>query len=135
MKIEDLIETLRTLPTETKQRLLTVLSEDNASLQVRDASQVYGGVQQSEQKDMKLITLLLPDELASQAQAAGLLRGNVLETLLRKALKEQATTPPESRSGKRRLLHRNGRLVIESLSAEQAVTSAEVYDALHKMDW
>jgi hypothetical protein len=135
MKLEDLIALVRALPAESKQRLLSVLSDEVAPQQVRDAAPAYGSPGLSRTDGMKAVTLVLPDELASEAQAAGLLAGENLETLIRKALQEQGVPPSDTRSGVRHLSVHNGRLVVDALPSEEPITSAEVHDALNKLDW
>lgn len=87
---------------------------------------------------MKSVTVVLPDDLATRAQAAGLLGDKRLEELIRSALRDQG----ESNSGstnpgstRRRLIRKNGRLVVEALPGERLISDAEVRDLLNEMRW
>ncbi|HEU4653412.1 MAG TPA: hypothetical protein VFS47_05465 [Steroidobacteraceae bacterium] len=84
---------------------------------------------------MKSITLLLPDEIARQAQAAGLLRTPSLEALLRRALNEQSGQATNEVTADRRLVQVDERLVVESLPSEPPIRSAEISNALDAMEW
>lgn len=118
------------------------LSESAATDRVQDAGTSYGDPAPSDplrQKliGMKSVTVVLPDDLAKQAQAAGLLGDKPLEDLIRRALKEQRTgTPPMTDIARqRRLVRQHGRLVVESLPGEQSITDAEIRELLDKMEW
>jgi hypothetical protein len=85
---------------------------------------------------MKSVIVLLPDDLVRAAQDAGLLADKRLEELIRRALADQPSTRMnrEPHHVQRSLIRRDGRLVVEALPDEPAITSAEVLQLLRQMD-
>jgi hypothetical protein len=126
-RLEALIVELLSLPPEERQRISKLLTD--ASL-VRDGVAGYG-----ERTDgMKQVTVVLPDDLANEARAAGLLRDKNIETLIRNALKNQPLRAGLSVEP-RKLIREEGRLVVEALPGEKQTADPEVRDHLDKMDW
>jgi hypothetical protein len=132
MKLEDLIAQAMALSPEDRRYLAQLLGpvyevHDGASSQ--EASKELPG--------MTPVPVVLPDDLAKQAQAAGLLAEGSLTELIRRALKEQNSSSPIARAAhqRRRLVRENGRLVVEALPDEPPVTDAQVVDALNRMEW
>lgn len=134
MRPEDLFDLVQALPEDQQHRFFTLLSESNQRLKVRDAGEPYDRSSETHAK-MKTVTLHLPDELASKAQAAGLLGGNGLERLLRRALQEQGEETSTATLGKREIIQLDDRLVVEALPQEEPITSREVSEHVNKMDW
>lgn len=85
--------------------------------------------------EMTSVTLVLPDELAKQAQEAGLLAGKPMEDLLRRALQERIKAAPLAPNQQRRLVRENGHLVVEALPGEQPMTTEEIRNHLDDMEW
>jgi hypothetical protein len=126
-RLEALIADLLSLPQEERQRISKLLAD--ASM-VRDGVAGYG-----EGTDgMKQVTVVLPDDLANEARAAGLLRDKNIETLIRNALKDQPLRGNLSVEP-RKLIREEGRLVAEALPGEKQIADPEVRDHLDKMDW
>lgn len=136
------------LSADERRRFLTLLEENARGPRVADVGAPYGmpdptsGVTQLQgSRDMKSLTVVLPDDLIKQAQAAGLLADGRLEYLIRRALDEQQDTgrTMSASSGKvaagRRLIRQNGHLVVEALEGERPVSDADVKDALDRMEW
>ncbi len=134
MKLSDLIAAVEKLSDAERQQLLSVLKQ-YGPFEVRDAGESYGTSAQSEFAHMKSVTLLLPDEIAHQAQAAGLLRAPSLEALLRRALQEQSGQTSSEVTADRRLVHVDERLVVEPLPSEPPIRSADISNALDAMEW
>ena len=140
MKLEEVIAYALQLPPESRRRLVQALIESAAANQVRDAGGSYGDSNDQLRQEligMKSVIVVLPDDLAKQAQAAGLLNDEPLEELIRRALKEQGPGTPSTTGStrQRQLVRQHGRLVVESLPGEQPITDTEVRDLLNKMEW
>lgn len=118
-RIDELIAALMELPDADRDRIARQVAK--GAYQVADGS-----------ARMKSIVLLLPDDLASQAKAAGLLGDRRIEELVRRALREE---PQPKLFGERKLIRQNGRLVVNSLEGEEPITDEDVRAALDKMDW
>ena len=126
-KLDDLLAEILHLPRWERQQLLSRL-EAAESLMVRDDDATY-------QSDlMRFVTVALPEDLAKQAQDAGLLGNKTLEGILRRALQSHEgsddTAPPQLR----KLVEKNGYLVAEALPGEKRITSEEVRDILDDME-
>lgn len=128
-RLTALLAEIWTLSLEERRRLEQALAEMPGKYQVRD-----GGTS-NEFDRVKYVTVTLPDDLASEAQAAGLLGSKSLEHLIRQALRQRAAKPGESSGERRRIVRKNGRLVVEAFPGEEAITDAEVRDHLANMDW
>jgi hypothetical protein len=141
MKLVDLMAHALTLSLQDRRRLVESLIDSIRPNEVRDSEGLYSVRPESDSEiiGMKAVTLTLPDELANEAQAAGLFAEKRLEELLRRALSEKDASTAAvdlSRSmRKRRLVRENGRLVVEALPGEQPITDAEVRELLDKMEW
>jgi hypothetical protein len=129
-RIEELIAALMALPDAERQRIARQIAQ--GAIGVADGGYTYGPTETREMAGVKPIVVLLPDELAKQAQAAGLLGDKRIEELIRRALQAE---PRPALAGERRLIRHNGRLIVDSLPGEEAVTDEHVRDALDKMDW
>jgi hypothetical protein len=143
-KLEDLIARVMQLPPESRRYLAQLLAESTGFYEVRDSgepvagSSIPKGLLPQELTGMTSVTVVLPDELVNQAQAAGLLAGKPLEELIRRALKEQGINKPSSGSAprqRRRLIRQSGHLIVEALAGEQPVTDTEIRGLLNKMEW
>lgn len=129
-RVDDLIAELMSLPFEERQRVAEILI--NSASGVRNGDARLYEAQSAEKDGMKLVTVELPDELATRAQAAGLLGSKRIEELIRRALQD----PGHVSTGEgRKLVRRNERLVVEALPGEQRTTDVDVRDALDRMDW
>lgn len=86
---------------------------------------------------MTAVTFILPDELAKQAQAAGLLSEARLAELISGALKAHGAdiTLADQTPNQRRLIRQNDRLVVELLPGEKRISNEEVSNLLNKMEW
>lgn len=145
LKLEDLIALAMEFPPESRRRLAQLLAESAEVNQVRDSGTSYGesypvsrDLLLKELIGMTSVTVVLPDDLANQAKAAGLLAEKRLEELIRRALREQQSIGKPSSEGathQRRLVRQNGRLVVEALPGEQPITDAEIRGLLNKMEW
>ena len=128
-KLDDLLAEIMLLPAWERRRLLDQVKEAEP-LMVRDSGE---GTYQTR---MRFFTIALPDDLAKQAQDAGLLANKTLEGILRRALQpheadaDEAPTPPQ-----RQLVEKNGYLVAEALPGERPITTEEVRDILNDMEW
>jgi hypothetical protein len=143
LKLEDLIAMAMRLPPEDGRYLVDALAKEFG----------YGGVSDvaapryvSHSKDpsskeigMKSVTVVIPDDLATQAQAAGLLADESMVELIRRALREQNADNSSNEGGpvhqRRRLVLQSGRLVVEAFPGEQPITDTEVSDLLNRMEW
>jgi len=144
LKLEDLIALAMQLPAATRRYLAQQLSE-TAALEVRDSGEPYGAptvisrdLVLKELLNMTSVTLVLPDDLAKQARAAGLLAGKPLEELIRRALHEQSAGSSSDESAsrqRRRVVRENGRLVVEALIDEKPITASEAQGLLNNMEW
>jgi hypothetical protein len=138
LKFKDLVARAMELPPEDRRRLAQLLVESAEANQVRDSGASYLNLQPKGSIGMALLTVVLPDELAKRAQAAGLLAEKRLEELIRHALKEQSANKPSNQDTTRqhrRLVRQNGHLVVEALPDEQLITDTEIRDLLNKMEW
>lgn len=130
--LEDLIDQVMQLPLASRQQLIQLLREQIREDQAQDL--LPEGMH-----TMTSVTVVLPDDLAEQAQAAGLLARKPLEALIRRALHEHGsrvladglTTPHRNR----RLVRHEGRLVVEALADEKLVTPAEIRSVLDRIEW
>lgn len=129
-RIEQLIAALMALPDADRQRIATEIMQ--RAYRVADGGYTHSGAGKTEPVDVKPIVVLLPDELARKAQAAGLLGDKRMEELIRRALEGESRPPL---AGERKLIRHNGRLIVDSLPGEEPVTDEHVRDALDKMDW
>jgi hypothetical protein len=131
-KLDDLLAEALRLPLQDRQRLFDLLK----AAQIAEANAVRdGGAPPYQSRSMTLVTVALPDDLAKQAQDAGLLAGNALEEMLRRALQAQGAADPDIQRKYRRLVERNGYLVAEALPGEKPITSDEVRKILDDMEW
>lgn len=127
-KPSDLVIEILRLPREDREWLMDALEKAraNETSGVRDNAARYNA--------MTLVTVALPDELAKQAEEAGLLAGRALEQMLRHALQAQgAGSVPAIQF--RRLVEKNGYLVAEALPGENPITTEEVKKILDDMEW
>lgn len=145
LKLEDLIALAMQLPAATRRYLAQQLSE-TAAVEVHDSGEPYGAptvisrdLVLRELLNMTSVTLVLPDDLAKQARAAGLLAGKPLEELIRRALHEQSAGASSTDQGvsrqRRRVVRENGRLVVEALIDEKPITASEAQGLLNNMEW
>jgi hypothetical protein len=132
LKLEDLLDRAMELPAADRERLAQLLLDGTGS-QVRDSDATYRTPKGP--TAMTRVTIVLSDDLAEQAQAAGLLAANAMEDLLRRALVEQNAAGSSSKGPTRRLLRERGRLVVEALPGEPPVTDADVRRLLNEMEW
>lgn len=136
MTPKELLDHILSLPAEDQQRLAELLAANHKVMEVREAAVGYPPElhAQTELQDMKSVTLMLPDELAKQAQAAGLFSEPRIEELIRRALQEQRT---RSDAGKRErpLTRHENRLIAAALPDEQPIDDAEVRELLNRMEW
>lgn len=72
---------------------------------------------------MTTVTVRLPDELAREAQAAGLLRDEAIETLLREAMRQRQVNELFTTMGK--LASLKPQLTEDEIDAEIAAARAE----------
>lgn len=140
-KLKDLIARAMELSREDRKYLVERLAENAAAYQVRDAGTPYSVSNDRLPREligMTSVTVVLPDDLAQQALAAGLFTGNSLEELIRRALEEQGTGNHRSERAarrRRRLICQDGHLVVEAFPEEQLITDTEVRGLLNKMEW
>jgi hypothetical protein len=127
-RLQSLIAELLSLSQKERQHIAQLLVQANM---VRDGDPPAYGV---ESDGMKQVTVVLPDDLANEARAAGLLRDKNIEAIIRDALKAQPSRTNSSRKP-RKLVRKDGRLVVEALPGEHPIADAEVRDHLDKMDW
>jgi hypothetical protein len=139
LKLEDLIAQAMALSPEDRRYLAQLLGPAH---EVRDGASSHEASYSNqtlpeELPGMTSVTVVLPDDLAKQAQAAGLLAEGSLADLIRRALREQSSESTIARAAHqgRRLVRENGRLVVEALPDEPPVTDAQVVDALNRMEW
>lgn len=133
-RIDLLIAQLLALPPEDRQELVRALTESMVHA-VRDSDPPpYGAESPKGSTGVKSVIVTLPDDLATQAQAAGLLDDKLIEELIRRELRHQTTTPP-AQARQRNLIPRDGRLVVEALPGEQRISADEVRDLLNRMEW
>jgi hypothetical protein len=122
-----LIAELLSLPQEEQQRIAELLV---GAGMVRDGIATYA----RESDGMKQVTVVLPDDLANEARAAGLLRDKSIEALIRNALRTQSFRKTSSVEA-RKLVRKEGRLLVEAMPGEQPISDPEVRDHLDEMDW
>lgn len=138
MTLDELIALVRDLPVEDRRRVIEALIDSLQEWGVGDASATYipsAQRRQMELPNMKSVTVILPDDLAKQAQAAGLLAESRLEELLRRALHEQNAGAAGTTRRRRRLVRHDDRLVVEALPGEAPISDAEVRELLNRMEW
>lgn len=127
-KLDDLLTEILRLPLWERQLLLERLESAEAQ-SVRDGD---GAAYQGE--IMRFVTVALPDDLAKQAQDAGLLGGRTLEGILRRALQSHGEADSTASAQSRKLVENNGYLVAEALPGEKRITTDEVRDILGDME-
>jgi hypothetical protein len=130
-KLDDLLAEALRLPPTDRERLLELLK----AVQVAEATAVRDGGATYQSAPMTLVTVALPDDLAKQAQDAGLLAGRALEEMLRRELQAQDASNPNIQRKYRQLVESNGRLVAEALPGEKPITTEEVKKILDDMEW
>lgn len=130
-KLDDLLAEALRLPPADRERLLELLQ----AAQVAEANAVRDGGATYQSNPMTLVTVALPDDLAKQAQDAGLLAGRALEEILRRELQAQDANNPNIQPSYRQLVERNGYLVAEALPGEKPITTEEVKKILDDMEW
>ena len=127
------------LSPEDRERLATLIADSIHTQGVRDAGPRYGEpfphIRIREINGMTSVTIVLPDDLARQAQAAGLLAETRLAELIRHALNEHDANQSDDSGRSRRLIRRNGRLIVEALPGEVPITDEDVRDILNKVEW
>lgn len=138
MSFDELVAAIARLPRADRSRLIEALrsAHTGAANAVRDGAATYQTERPGE--SMTLVTVPLPDDLAERARDAGLLGGESLERMIRRALDEHydiavaaGIAPPI----RRRLVERDGFLVAEALPGEKPITTEEVKKILDAMDW
>jgi hypothetical protein len=137
-KLERLIAEIVKLPTDDQRHLLDILLGGGVANQVRDSEAGYGERSSLSQSHLSMtrVTIVLPDDLAKQAQAEGLLAGTRLADLIRRALHEQRSDRlVNGVPTQRRLVRKGGRLIVEALQGEQPITDEEVRGLFEKMEW
>ncbi|HWK52181.1 MAG TPA: hypothetical protein VNR40_19940 [Steroidobacter sp.] len=127
-KLDDLLIEILHLPSWERRQLLEWLVATE-SRSVRDGGATYQG------NSMRFVTVALPDDLARQAQDAGLLGNKTLEGILRRALQSHGRDDDLPSAQQRRLVEKNGYLVAEALPGEARVTAAQIRDILNDMEW
>lgn len=132
LKVKELLDRAMELPAADRERLAQLLLGSTGS-QVRDSDATYRTSKGP--TAMTRVTIVLSDDLAEQAQGAGLLAANAMEDLLRRALAEQNAARPSSKGPARRLLRERGHLVVEALPGEPPLTDADVRRLLNEMEW
>ncbi len=99
-KVDELVARLQDCSPQEQQLLLDILLEETGqqlSFSVRDGEPArYGASSELPQRpqSMVTVTVVIPDELARKARAAGLLGSETVERLIRRALQERLTPPP-----------------------------------------
>lgn len=138
LKLEDLIAQALALSPEDRRYLAQLLGQ---VYEIRDGASSYEApysqhTSRKELSGMTPVTVVLPDDLAKQAQAAGLLAESCMTDLIRRALQEQSAGSSSAGAARqrRRLVRENGRLVVEAHPDEPPVTDAQVSDVLNRMD-
>lgn len=131
-KFDDLLAEVMHLPARDRARLLSVLKE----LEFSVANIVHDPTESDPRASMTVITVALPEDLALLAEDAGLLSESSLQDLIRRALDEYNLRTYGVLPGqKRRLVHKNGYLVVESLPGEKPITFEQVKKILDDMEW
>lgn len=133
-KFDHLLAEVMRLSKQDRERFVSALKESWASTARMRAETRADNI---ESDCMTYVTVALPEDLAQQAQDAGLLTGSLLEELIRKALDEQSrqVAPDIQPSQERRLVRENGYLVVEALPGEKPITTEEVKKILDEMRW
>lgn len=90
-RLDGLIAEILALPEGERQEIVRMLLARTSSSVVREAAANYLDLESSGLKGMKSVLVRLPEELVSEAQAAGLLADKPFEDLIRRALREQAS--------------------------------------------
>lgn len=140
LKLDELIAQAMQLSAEDRRQLAELLAQSTV-FQAREAAVPYDASEAMtkypahNEPGMTAVTVVLPDDLAKQAQAAGLLGEKSLEELIRRALQEQSTSGPSNARQRRRLVRQGGRLVVEALPGEQSITDTQIGNLLNKMEW
>lgn len=137
MGVDELLAAILRLPRDDLERLLEALraADTRAANAVRESAAIYKTEPSGEA--MTLVTVPLPDDLTEQARDAGLLAGKSLEQLIRKALEEHhaAGAAYIAPGQERRLVRKNGYLVVEAFPGEPQITTEEVTKIWHDMEW
>jgi hypothetical protein len=132
-QVDDLLALIAAMTPEDRDRLVRALT-GSSIYQVRDGDPPpYRAT--TEQRRMKSVIVKLPDDLATQAQAAGLLGDKRMEELIRRELRADSARSTPSSNHPRKLVRHRGRLVVEALPNEEKIDTAEVQDLLNKMEW
>lgn len=132
-QLDELLALIAAMKPEDRDRLVRTLT-GSGIYEVRDVD-APPYQPSKELRGMKSVIVTLPDDLATQAQAAGLLGAKRIEELIRRELRaEPARSAPPS-SQQRKLVRHRGRLVVEALPNEEKIDTAEVRDLLNKMEW
>lgn len=129
-KLDDLLAEALRLPPADRERLLELVE----AARVTEANAVRDGGATYQSDPMTIVTVALPDDLAKQAQDAGLLAGRALEEMLRRELQAQDTNNPNIQPSYRQLVERNGYLVAEALPGEKTITTEEVKKIIDDME-
>lgn len=139
--VDELIAAILRLPREDRERVLEAMraADTRAANAVRESAATYYQTKRAGES-MTLVTMPLPDELAEQAKAAGLLAGKTLEQILRKALEKHEAAAAAAAAGitsrrRRRLVEKGGFLVAEAFPGEKPITTEEVKQILDDMEW
>lgn len=144
MKLERILaRALQLAPDDRRKLAESVLDSLRVSEagEVRDSAGEYAPSPRlpgNEPTGMKSVTVVLPDDLAKRAQAAGLLTEKRIEEILRRALTEQETgtiAGSDKSARRRRLIRQQGRLIVESIPDERPITDAELRDLMNRMEW
>ena len=132
-RLEDLIAQAMALSPEDRRSLAQLLG---SVYEIRDGASSYEATLPKELSGMTPVTVVLPDDLAQQAQAAGLFAEACMTDLIRRALKEQSagSSSTGAERQRRRLIRENGRLVVEAHPDEPRITDAQISDVLSRMD-
>jgi hypothetical protein len=129
-RIDELIAALMELPDADREQIAHQIAPgqigQDSTHTVADVGHTYGPAR------VKPIVVLLPDELAKQAKAAGLLGDKRIEQLIRRALQDE---PHPGLVGERKLIRENGRLIVDTLHGEEPISDDQVRAALDRMDW
>jgi hypothetical protein len=90
-RLENLIAEIIALPESDRRYVAGVLSSGTATNQIRDGEPAHRGYESQGLRGMKSVLVKLPDDLANDAQAAGLLGDKPIEDLIRRALRERVS--------------------------------------------
>lgn len=131
-RLKALVDEILSLSPSERRQFESRLASETARYEVRDGGASYINPS-NELITMKWVTVVLPDDLAMEAQAAGVLADKTIEELIRRELSDRSRSV-ERGASRRKIVRHDGRLVVEVLPGEKPITDAEVKDHLDKLE-